>query len=65
MILRSKEDAEFRSKYHDLRLAELFLQADDLPSEYRTIVRTYLRNVLKHAREKKRLIDTADKPELP
>ena len=30
-----------------------------------TIVRTYVCNVLKHAQEKKRLIDTADKPELP
>ena len=47
------QKADFR--YHDLRLAELFLQADALPAEYRTIITAYLRSVMKHATEKERL----------
>ena len=48
------QKAAFR--YHDLRLAELFLQADALPGEYRTIIKAYLRSVMTHAAEKERLI---------
>ena len=55
--------ADFR--YHDLRLAELFLQADALPAEYRTIIKAYLRSVMTHAAEKERLIASAAEPELP
>ena len=57
------QKADFR--YHDLRLAELFLQADALPAEYRTIIKAYLRSVMTHAAEKERLIASAAEPELP
>ena len=57
------QKADFR--YHDLRLAELFLQADALPAEYRTIIKAYLRSVMTHAAEKERLIASAAAPELP
>ena len=57
------QKADFR--YHDLRLAELFLQADALPAEYRTIIKAYLRSVMTHAAQKERLIASAAAPELP
>jgi len=47
------EKAEFR--YHDIELVELFGKIDELPDEYRDMVKDYTKQILAHAEERQRL----------
>ncbi len=54
------QKAEFR--YHDLELVELFGKADELPTEYREMVKDYIRQVVVHSEERTRLLEKSRTP---
>ena len=49
------EKADF--KYHDLGLVELFTLADSLDREYRSMIKQYIKKIIKNVDEKQKLID--------
>ena len=53
------EKAEFR--YHDIDLVDLFGKIDELPAEYREMVKDYIKQILAHAQEKQRLEEKSKK----
>ena len=48
--------------YHDLELMELLAAADHLDDDYRGMVKTYIRSVIRNAEEKQKLATQALKP---
>jgi transcriptional regulator with XRE-family HTH domain len=52
------EKADF--KYKDLTLLELFTKADDLDKEYRSMIKKYIRKIIKNAEEKQKLKEEAE-----
>ena len=48
------EKADF--KYHDLELADLFGEVDQMEAKYRKMVKDYIRKILKHLGEEERLL---------
>jgi len=47
------EKAEF--KYHDIELADLFLEVDKMKPKYRRMVKGYVKKILKHQRDEEEL----------
>jgi len=48
------EKADF--KYHDLELANLFGEVDRMEAKYRRMVKNYIRKIMKHKDDEKKLI---------
>ena len=48
------EKADF--KYHDLELADLFWEVDRMELKYRRMVKNYIRKIMKHKDDEKKLI---------
>ena len=56
MILGKNADL----KYSDIELAELFSKTDTLDTEFRSLVKKYIKKVIKLSEEKKKLFDESN-----